>query len=270
MLTTYSSKSLTAFRTGRLSLYLAVVTGLSTLPMAAATIAVPNGTFTNASNAGHIGGFFSSPISNQGIGYGNGPWAGNTEGILGTFAAPLLTISTTGGRAGFGSATISGIANLGGLLDDRAYFSQTLSTAYQANTLYTLSAEVSVGSAVSASALANAGVGIALSNGNGLNNILASTTTASSPLVSLSLLYGKTYQLTLSYLTGSSVSGNIGIDLLNTPSGLASSALFSSATFSNVSLNATSPTPEPATLAITGLALLAAGFARARRTRNPA
>jgi hypothetical protein len=251
---------------------LLILAGVSSLSMPATPITVPNGNFLSSTNAGHIGGaVIGSPISNQGIGSASGPWNGSTSGILGLVAAPSMTISTTGGYGNTGSAEISGVVNtavIGNPLDNGAFFSQTLSSAFQANTTYTLTADVYTGSVLTASLLANRSVGIALANGTGLGNLLASTTTVNPSLVNLSLLSANCYELSLTYTTGSSVSGNITVDLLDTPSGLATANLFSDVVFSNVTLDAVSPTPEPATMGITGILLVAGALVVRKRKGN--
>lgn len=172
---------------------------------------------------------------------------------------PSMNISTTGGFGGNGSATISGIANVGvlGIVDNGALFSQTLANTYQANTTYTLTADVFTGSLLSANTLATAGVGIGLANvtGSGIGSHISDTTTTNPVLVSLTLLSGNIYQLSLQFTTGGlAPTGNFGVDLFDLPNGLASASLFQTVKFSNVTLDAA--TPEPVTFLLASMVLL--------------
>jgi hypothetical protein len=183
-----------------------------------------------------------------------------------------MTISKTGGYDGKGVAQISGIANtsiFGSPADNGAFFSQTLNGVFQANTRYTLTTDIYTGSLLSTTALANAGVGIGLAsvpNGVGTGSLVASTTANST--VSLSALSHNWYQLSLTYQTGATApAGNIALDLFNTPSGLTTSKLFSSISFSNVTLDAVASTPEPASIGITGLILIVGAVAGFRKRR---
>jgi hypothetical protein len=174
-----------------------------------------------------------------------------------------------GGFTG-GSGTISGIANVGilGIVDNGALFSQTLTNSFAANTTYTLTADVSVGSLVTANVLAGTGVGIGLAHVTGPNigSLVADTVTSNPALVSLSLLSGNFYQLSLTFTTGGvAPTGNIGIDLFDLPSGLANASLFQTVKFSNVTLDATTAaaaTPEPATFFLAAMVLLGAGVVK--------
>jgi len=253
----------------------AVMAGLSYVLFATAVfgaaIPVPNGDFLSPTDVGTVGGgLLGTPVNNQAI--GSGPWHGSTAGVLGLLLPPAMNISTSGGFGGNGAATISGIANVGvlSILDNGALFSQTLSNTYQANTTYTLTADVFTGSLLSANALATAGVGIGLANvtGSGIGSLIADTTTTNPVLVSLTLLSGNVYQLSLQFTTGGvAPTGNIGVDLFDLPTGLASASLFQTVKFSNVTLDAATAgaaTPEPATFLLAGMVLLGCGVIRRR------
>jgi hypothetical protein len=227
-----------------------------------ASIPVPNGNFTSPGNAGSVGGgLIGTPVNNQPIGTPGGPWNGSTAGVLGLLLPPEMTISTTGGFGGDGIATISGIANVGilGVLDNGALFSQTLGVAYLPNTVYTLSVDVTNAGLLSLGALTNSGVGIALTSGG---SVVDSSLTSPLSLVSLSLLSGNFYDMTLQFTTGAvAPSGNIGINLFDTPTNLVNANLLQTVSFSDVTLNAGAPTPEPATFGLSGLVLMGLGIA---------
>ena len=196
----------------------------------AAPISVPNADFSDSANFGHVGG---NLLESSGTGaIGSGPWNGTYKGIAGILAPPRLTITS-------GNATISGLAGVNvlnlGLLNNDAYFSQHLTTAYVANQHYTLTATVDVGATLSLGVLASGNAGIALTRSN---TDLASTSSASPSTVSVALLNGTRYQLTLTYDTGATVSGNVGVKLFAKPQNLLTASLLSSVTFSNVTLNA--------------------------------
>lgn len=220
--------------------------------MAFATpITVPNGDFSQSANDGTIGGGLIGGSGTKTIGLG--PWSGTYQGILGLLVPPTLTITP-------GKATISGLAGAGvlpPLVDNSGYFSQTLpTTTYQPDSTYTLAASVDADKLLGLNVLSGSGVGIALMNGS---NVLTSSTTAPLGLVSLTLLSGSDYELTLKYTTGIvAPTGNLGIRLFDMPNGLATADLLSAVSFDAVTLNAnaTSPTPEPDAFGLGGLGLL--------------
>jgi hypothetical protein len=241
-----------AFGTG-----LVLCLGASMATVQAGAVTVPDGDFTVASGAGSVGGGgLIAPGGSTSI--GSGPWTGTYTALLGILAPPTLTISTTGGDPSGGRATISGIAaglNLAGqTVDTTGSFSQTLNLAYAANTTYTLTASVNPGMLLNAgvSTLNNSGVGIGLTGSSG---IVASS--SNGQFLNLSLLDGTNYQLTVRFTTGSVVpSGNIGISLYDSPSGLLQANVLGGVSFSNVTLDA-SAAPEPSSSV---LLLLGGGF----------
>lgn len=224
---------------GRLLLLLAgvVLAGTSL----AAPVTVPNGDFSSSANNGTVGGGLIGG-SGTNVTIGSGPWLGTYHGVLGLLAPPVLTI-------GSGSATISGLAGLNalGIVNNDGYFSQTLSTNYVHDHHYVLSADIDVGGVLDVSALqGNSGIGIALINGS---TVVASTQTATSGNVAISLLSGTTYRVSLAYDTGTPANGNIGVRLFAQPQNLVTADLLTSVRFDNVTLTASALNPIPASIA---------------------
>jgi hypothetical protein len=237
--------------------------------IATANTIIFTSTFSDPNNVGTIGGSLLSGSATDVLIH-DGPWRGTYHGILSLLAAPSLAISTTGGTTGGqatisgttgGQATISGVAGVNllglGLTNNYGWFYQNTGVAYQPNTGYLLTADVSVGAALaSVDLLSTSGVGIALTYGS--DNIVARSTDAGA-LLSVDLLPDDTtYRVQLAFITGDTApTGNIGIRLYDQPSGLLTVDLLDSASFSNVRLEEFVPTPEPATFALSGAALLA-------------
>ncbi|WP_190278965.1 Ig-like domain-containing protein [Dokdonella koreensis] len=191
----------------------------------AAPIAIPNGDFSNAANNGSVGGGVLGGTGTN-VQIGAGPWRANYWGVAGLLAPPVLEI-------GNGRAAIGGLAGLSvlGILNNGGYFRQTLPVAWEPNRRYTLKADINAGSVLGLALINSQGVGSALVSGT---TRLSSTTSAS--LVTLNLLGGNLYELALTYETGPTVSGNIGIDLFYEPSGVLSASLLGAVDFSNVRL----------------------------------
>ena len=205
----------------------------------AAPIAVPNGDFSSAANAGSVGG---GVIGGSGSGaIASGPWNGSYFGVLALLAPPVLTISP-------GHGSISGLAGVNALtiLDNGGYFSQSLSTAYAANTHYLLSADVDAGELLGPGAMSSGNAGLALTNG-----VTVVASTADTVGVSLDLIGGTTYRITLAYDTGAAASGNIGVRLFAEPQNLTSANILSAVTFSDVTLSASALNPVAAAIAPT-------------------
>ena len=203
-----------------------------------APIAVPNGDFSSVANEGNIGGGI---IGGSGSGaIGSGPWNGTYYGVLGLLAPPALTVAP-------GHGTISGLAGIDvlNIADNGGYFSQTLEAAYQGNTRYVLGADVDAGAPLAVGLLSSANAGLALTKGS---TILASTADNGAS-VSLDLLSGTTYRVTLTYNTGASASGNIGIRLFAEPQNLISANLLNAISFANVTLSAGALNPVAAAIA---------------------
>lgn len=205
----------------------------------AASIPVPNGDFSDLANRGTIGGHLLDPPASAPI--GAGPWDGAYTGILGSLAPPALTIRT-------GSATIGGLAgiNLLGIVDNGGYFYQTLTTTWSANKHYVLSADVDVGGVLGSSVLSSGNIGLGLAIDGG--GFITSTGTAPAGSISLSLLSGTKYHLSLAYNTGATVTGHITVGLLGQPQHLIGANLLSSGTFSNVKLTGSALNPVPASI----------------------
>lgn len=191
----------------------------------AAPVAVPNGDFSNAANNGSVGGGVLGGTGTN-IQIGAGPWRATYWGVAGLLAPPVLEI-------GNGRAAIGGLAGLSvlGILNNGGYFRQTLPVAWEPNRRYTLKADINAGSVL----------GLSLINGQGVGSALVSGTTrlsssTSSSLVALNLLGGNLYELSLTYETGPTVSGNVGIDLFYEPSSVLSANLLGAVDFTNVRL----------------------------------
>lgn len=223
-------------------------------PASAGLLTVPNSDFLQAGNAGTVGGgLLTVPATNVGIGTSGGPWLGNYAGVLNVLAPPTLTIDATAG-----TATISGLAGLSvtGIINNGGYFSQTLSsTPYEATKRYTVWTDVTAGELLNLGLLTDTGVGVALRSGG---TVLASSTTAGPGLVSLSLLGGDLYRLTLVYDTGASVSGNVDVTLFDQPAGLLTVNLIPSVSFSKVGLNVGAITDATTQMQVSGLGSLSA------------
>ena len=225
-----------------------------------AMIPLVNGDFSSAAGEGSVGGAVNIGASTSAI--GAGPWTGTFNGLkisIFNLAAPTLAIAN-------GRASIAGVADLLGV-QNNGYFSQISTTNYQALTTYTLSATISTGSVLGAGLLNNTGVGIGLTDGSG--NLLASSS-ASPTLASLTLLSGTNYQLQLTYTTGSTASGLIGVRLFDSPSGVANLNLIGGVSFDNItlssnSINPAATVPEPTSVLLLGLGLMVPSVVVARR-----
>src|ERR1700749_797682 len=132
----------------------------------AAPITVPNGDFSDSFNNGQVGGGLLGGSGSSLI--GNGPWSGTYQGVATLLAPPLLTI-------GSGHASISGLAgvNVGSIVDNSGYFSQTLSAPYTSNRHYVMSATLDAGVPLNVGILNSGNAGLALMRGT---TELASTT----------------------------------------------------------------------------------------------
>ncbi len=244
-----------------------LLTAVTVLSSAAFPGTIFTSTFSDPNNVGEIGGGILSGSASD-VAINQGPWDGTYHGIATLLAAPELTVSTTGGFSG-GSGTISGIVGVNllglGLTNNYGWFFQQTSLTYNANTLYTLTADISTGGVINPlSLLSNDGVGISLTN-NGDNVTAASTDPGA--ILSLIALSGNFYQATLQFQTGATApTGDIGIRLFDEPTGLLTANLLSAVTFSNVNLGATA-TPEPATMALSGLGLVLVGLLKRKVTR---
>ncbi len=226
---------------GVCSLVMLVATfGFSTTSIAA-PIAIPNGDFSNTANNGHIGGGLIGGSGSAVI--GNGPWNGTYTGAANLLAPPLLTIKNQ-------EATISGLLgiNVLGIVDNSGYFSQSLTNAYEANEHYVLTTDVDASVPLNVGVLNSANAGIALTQGT---TVLAATGTTGS-IVSLTLLNGTRYKLTLAYDTGAAVSGNIGVQLFAKPQNLVTANLLTGISFTNVTLSGSAINPVAASVATGG------------------
>jgi hypothetical protein len=220
-------------------LWLVMTTIALTQAAFGAIIAVPNGDFADSANNGSVGGGVIGGSGSSTI--GSGPWHGTYAGILGLLAPPQLTIAS-------GHATIGGLAGVDvlGILNNSGYFSQTLGVSYLPDRHYLLVADIDAGVPLELGILNDSNAGLALYNGV---TIVASTTNAAAGDISLNLLTGTTYRLTLEYDTDALASGNIGVELFSRPQNLVTANLLTSVSFSNVMLNEIALNPVPASVA---------------------
>ncbi len=225
-------------------------------PAVAANIFTSN--FSDPNNVGSVGGGLLSGSASD-VAINEGPWLGTYYGIAGVLAAPTLSIIPAGGTTG-GAGVITGVLGvelLGlGLVNNYGWFYQDTGLSFKANSVYTLSADVSVGQILAnVNLLSTDGVGIALTAGG---DIPVASSTDVGALLSIQLLPSTTYyHMTMTFQTGATPpTGTIGVRLFDKPDGLLTVSLFSGATFSNVQLDETDAVPEPATLALAGVGLL--------------
>jgi len=203
----------------------------------ALSIPVPNGDFSNTANFGTVGGGLLGGTGSGPI--GTGPWNGAWFGALGLLAPPSLTVQA-------GSGSVGGLAGLNvlGLVNNGGSFQQVTSTPWQASKHYTLAADVTPSGLLDLSLLHQGNVGLALTDPSGR---IAST--ATSGTVTLTPLGGSAYHLQLTYDTGATVNGNIGIHLFTEPNGLLTANLLGSVAFSNVTLSSRMINQVPTSLA---------------------
>lgn len=196
-------------------------------PAIADPIVVLNGDFSAVGNVGSVGGVIGNGTN---VPIGSGPWTATFFGPVGLLP-PTLAISNT-----TQTATISGLLglNIGGLLNNGGWFSQTLPTPWETGRFYVLSANIDAGTALDLSLLDNVDVGIALRRADG--TVLASSNLALPGLVRLDLLTSTQYRLRFGYFADGLATGNINVALFNTPVGLLTANLLGSTTFANVEL----------------------------------
>ncbi|HWB04790.1 MAG TPA: hypothetical protein VG796_17305 [Verrucomicrobiales bacterium] len=206
------------------------------------TIPVPNGDFETAGNSGSIGG--SGPLGLVGPNtsaspLAGGPWSAATWGILGLVSPPVITINSNGASDGY--CRISGLVGLKllnlPLFNTHAVVSQTLTNQAEPFVVYTLEADVDRSTVLSASLLAEDGVGIGLTV-NGTE--VASSLTSTGNFLSVQLLSSTTYRITLKYATGEvPPAGSLGIRLFTGEgSGLLHTGVLQDVKFDNVRLTA--------------------------------
>lgn len=224
---------------------MAAVIGLTLVSVCRAedvAIPVPNGDFETAGNSGSIGG--SGPFGIVGSNasanpLAGGPWSAATSGILGLISPPVITINSNGSSDGY--CRISGLAGLKllnlPLFNTHAVVSQTLTNQAEPFVVYTLEADVDRSTVLSASLLAEDGVGIGLTI-NGTE--VASSLTSTGSFLSVQLLNSTTYRITLKYATGEEFpAGALGIRLFTGEgSGLLHTGVLQDVKFDNIRLTA--------------------------------
>lgn len=200
-----------------------------------ASIAIPNGDFSDPGNFGSVGGGLVGASASD-VPIGAGPWLGSYAGVLALLAPPTLTISN-------GSAEISGLAaaNLFGIFNNGGSFSQTLAQTYEPQKAYTLTATVDTGTPLDIGLLASGNFGVALTSGD---TTLASSATAPPSLVALQPLGGSTYQLSLVFDSTDATAGPIGVQLFAEPEQVIGATLMTEVTFGNVTLDGTAINPN--------------------------
>lgn len=220
-------------------------------------------TFDDPGNVGTVGGGGLLGSSGSDVPIGSGPWKGTYNGILGLVAPPTLTISNSGGFGGTGSgeiADLAGVGAVGGIVNNSGWFFIDTGVAWAPTTSYRLSVDVYTGGVISnAAVLSAAGVGAALTDAAD-NPVISSTDPTA--LLSLQILTGDWYRLSLDYTSGGSVPGsNIGIRLFDAPTDLLTADLLATVRFSNVTLE---EVPEPGYTALLAILLVVLAAMRER------
>ncbi len=228
-------------KVGKVAVALALTPGLCLAEDVAIT--VTNGNFETAANNGSIGGNILLGVVGPDVPtkqIGSGPWSGATYGILGLVSPPVITINDRGAQNGYCSVTgLVGLKLLNiPLLNTKAVISQTLSTQAEPYVIYTLEADVDRLGVLSAALLAQDGVGIGLTI-NGTE--VASSLTASGSFLTVQLLTGTSYHITLKYATSETPpAGPLGIRLFTGEgSALLHLGAIGDVIFDNVKLTAT-------------------------------
>ncbi len=164
---------------------------------------------------------------------GAGPWNGRAVGILGVVAQP--TVAVTPAQNG----SISGLTSVAALQNKGSLFQTLTGTSFQTNTFYTLSGTLTTVGLLDVAALANSGVGVAISAG-GTQGIaptpgtdVAASTTAPS-LLTLTLLSSNSANFTFGFVTGAAPSGDVGVRLFGGESSGLVLASLSTVTFDNI------------------------------------
>ena len=224
---------------GCLSLGFVFATGaLATTAATHAPLSVPNANFSDSANTGSVGGDLLGGSGSAVI--GSGPWSGAYAGVLSVLAQPTLSI-------GGGDAQVSGLlgVDVGGILNNSGYFFQDTGTPWIANRRYTLTADIDAGGILDVNVLNSGNVGIALATGSTPATRVASSNAGGGVLT---LLGGTSYRLSIEFVTGGTVSGNIWPQLYAEPSGLLTANLLGSVSFDNVVLTTHLLTQVPASL----------------------
>lgn len=200
--------------------------------VAATPVSVTNGDFSSPANAGTVGGGLVGG-SGTNVPIGAGPWTGTFAGALGLLAPPTLSISATAQNA-----TISGLLGVSalGIISNGGYIGQTLTTNVQPNTRYILSADIDVGRVLQLGLLNNTHTGVEIVAGG---TVLASSDTVAPGAVTLQLLHDTAYQLTMTYVSPTTITANpIELRLFAQPQGLLTADLLPTIAFDNVALDA--------------------------------
>ena len=194
---------------------------------------------------------------------GTGPWSGTSNfptlnGITGT--GPTVVV-------GNGNASVEGLSteSNGQPISSFGAIFQTLNTNYTANTVYTLSLNITFNVPLSANPLTVDNIGIALTAGGSQispGSIIASSLAPNASTVVTATPGLLAEDVTLQYTNGNSIpTGQLGIEFFAGADGFLNPDTVypvDNVEFNNLSLTA-SPVPEPSMLALlgSGLALIA-------------
>lgn len=211
----------------------------------AGLVAVPDGDFSQAADAGSVGGGVIGS-SGTNVTIGAGPWKGTFFGVAGLLAPPTLLVDSVTRSAQV--SDVLGIEVLS-ILNNGGHFSQTLTEPWQPNKRYTLVVDINSGIEVDLPVLAAAGVGAALRNGN---TVIASTTTAAAAQLRSDALDATTQRVALTYDSGASAAGMLDIELFDEPQGMLNGELMEHAQFSDVKLARSTIVPADGGITITG------------------
>lgn len=208
-------------------------------------LVVPNGDFSDAANAGSVGGGVLG-ASGTNVPIGSGPWTATYNGVLGLLAPPVLEINSVNK-----TAVIDGLlgVNALGIVNNGGHFGQTLSSNWQPTKRYTLIANLDTGVVLDLPLLSAAGTGIMLLSNTGP---IASSTTAAATHVRADTIDALTARIALTHDTGAIASGPITVQLFDRPQGLLTAGLIDTAEYSGVRLAQSTIPPGNSTLTVSG------------------
>lgn len=228
------------------SLCIALVAGFGLVgAVNAGFLAVPNGDFSAAANAGSVGGGLIG-ASGADVPIGSGPWTGTYNGVAALLIPPTLTIDSTNG-----TATINGLLGISVLtiVNNNGHFGQTLASNTQSNKRYTLIANLETGAVLDLPLLAVAGTGIELLGGA---TPLVQSTTAPAGQARADALDATTVRLQIHHDTGTVTPSPLRVQLFDRPANLLTASLIDTAVFSGVLVAESTIPSGNSTLTVTG------------------